>query len=187
MNTSNALITVAVVALIAAGGFLLFIGNDTTEQPTQQPATTTQDATTSESGTTSNRSTSSPQDQSDEPGQEATSTDSEGSDVGTTTATEPAATVQYVDGEFTPQEVTVSQGETVRFTAESQNMWVASDVHPSHTEYDGTSLSEHCNGEGESFDQCESGREYSFTFDQSGEFNYHNHEQPSAKGTVIVQ
>jgi len=191
MDTNNTLIIVVAALVITAGGFLLFSGDSTTDRPAEQPTTTTQQATTSETGTTSDVSTtSSQQSQSNEAGQGVTTTDgedSEGDKASTTTTADTAATVQYVDGQFTPQEVTVSQGETVRFTAESENMWVASDVHPSHAEYDGTSLSEHCNGESQSFDQCEASQEYSFTFDQTGEFSYHNHQQPSAKGTVIVQ
>ena len=66
--------------------------------------------------------------------------------------------VSYTDAGFSPKDVTVSVGETVRFVNTSSNrMWVASDEHPTHTDYDGTSTREHCadgvatNG---TFDQC---------------------------------
>jgi len=68
-------------------------------------------------------------------------------------------------------------------------MWVASAVHPTHTLYAGTSLSEHCgNGAAnDSFDQCDAGDDYSFTFKKTGEWKYHNHVNASQTGTVIVQ
>jgi plastocyanin len=69
-------------------------------------------------------------------------------------------------------------------------MWVASDQHPTHTEYSGTSRTEHCqNGDQTSsaFDQCSAGDNFSFTFEQEGEWSYHNHENSFQGGTVVVE
>ena len=69
-------------------------------------------------------------------------------------------------------------------------MWVASDEHPSHTGYDGTSRTEHCaaNYTGPAaFDQCGSGSQYSFTFNKTGAFDFHNHAAAQFTGTIIVQ
>ena len=55
-------------------------------------------------------------------------------------------------------------------------MWVASDVHPTHDELPG-------------FDQLEgveAGNDYSFTFEEVGEWTYHNHLVPTDTGTIVV-
>lgn len=103
--------------------------------------------------------------------------------------TEGAEIVTYTSNGFSPETVTVSVGDTVRFVNNSgNNMWVASDMHPTHADYDGTSLSQHCpDPTNTSFDQCESGEEYTFTFTKTGTWNYHNHVRASHSGTIIVQ
>ena len=101
---------------------------------------------------------------------------------------EAAATVTYQDGSFRPQTVTIQQGQSVRFVNEGDGqMWVGSDQHPTHTQYDGTSVNEHCEGGVSSFDQCTTGQTFTFTFEKSGEWGYHNHVNASAGGTVIVE
>ena len=106
----------------------------------------------------------------------------------------PVTTVTLTDAGFSPAIVTVSLGETVRFVnASSRGMWVGSDDHPTHTEYDGTSTREHCadgaatNG---TFDQCTASptqSRYEYTFRKTGIFGYHNHVGASSVGTVIVK
>ena len=70
-------------------------------------------------------------------------------------------------------------------------MWTASGVHPTHTAYSGTSLSQHCPDTAEvAFDQCKgeaSGVSWTFTFTKTGIWGYHNHSRSSDMGTVIVQ
>lgn len=102
--------------------------------------------------------------------------------------------VTLTDTGFSPESVTIAQGQTVRFVnSSSRGMWVGSDDHPTHTEYDGTSTREHCadgiatNG---TFDQCTAGPTgtyWEYTFDKSGTFGYHNHVGASHSGTIIVQ
>lgn len=104
-----------------------------------------------------------------------------------------AALVTLTDSGFTPATVTVNVGDTVRFQNDSaRGMWVGSDEHPTHTDYDGTSTREHCadgmNTNG-TFDQCGSsnaGSTWEYTFTKSGTFGYHNHVGASSKGTIIV-
>lgn len=97
-------------------------------------------------------------------------------------------TVRYAANGFSPQTITVSQGETVTWISEGPSMWVATDNHPSHRKYDGTSTQQHCNGEStDTFDACGAQQQYSFTFDKTGEWSYHNHVRPSHGGTVIVE
>lgn len=86
--------------------------------------------------------------------------------------------VTYDDGGFTPKEISVSQGQTVRFVNKSSgNMWVASDIHPSHEilpEFDNKK-------------SIGNGENYEFTFTKVGVWKYHNHIKPSSVGTVIVE
>lgn len=100
-----------------------------------------------------------------------------------------SATVTYDGTSFSPQTVTIKQGGTVTFTDTNGTMWVASDPHPVHTGYDGTSRSEHC-AAGYSgaapFDQCGTGASYSFAFDKVGSWGYHDHVNHAAIGTIVV-
>ena len=86
--------------------------------------------------------------------------------------------VTYGDEGFAPREIAVTKGQTVRFINKgSDNMWVASDTHPTHTvlpEFD----SKKSLGNGEN---------YEFTFIKIGEWNYHNHIKPNSIGTIIVK
>lgn len=96
---------------------------------------------------------------------------------------------------FTPSTLTISSGDTVVFRNVGEvGIEPAVDLHPTHTQYDGTSRGEHCeNGEPnpEVFDSCspvEPGESYAFTFDKEGEWAYHDHTyNPGNKGTIIVE
>jgi len=85
--------------------------------------------------------------------------------------------VTYSDGGFNPKTVTVKVGTTVTFMNDSSGaMWVASDPHPVHTLLSG-------------FDELNSvrkGGSYEYTFTKVGTWTYHNHMNPSMKGTVVV-
>lgn len=110
---------------------------------------------------------------------------------GTTSA---PVTVTYTDTGFSPATVTVHVGDTVRFTnASSGSMWVGSDDHPTHTEYDGTSTRDHC-VEGVAvrgaFDACSAvpaGASWTYTFAKAGTYGYHNHTSAGNTGTIVVQ
>lgn len=100
-----------------------------------------------------------------------------GADV--SVGTKPAVTVRYDGSVFTPKTVTVSQGQSVTFINDSTgNMSVASDDHPTHTIYP-------------EFDQYKtasrSKKEFTFTFTKVGTWDYHNHLNANAVGTVIVK
>lgn len=98
------------------------------------------------------------------------------------------ATVNYTANGFTPDPVTIKQGGTVTFVSKDGSpMWVASNAHPTHMQYDGTSKKEHCpDPAGTAFDQCSSGTSYSFTFQKVGSWNYHNHVNADDGGTINV-
>lgn len=94
--------------------------------------------------------------------------------------------VKYTEDGFSPKTLTIKQGETVTWINEdSDPMWIASNPHPVHTDYP---ESGGCSGS--KFDACkpiEKGGSYSFTFDKTGNWGYHNHLTPSNMGTIIVQ
>ena len=70
---------------------------------------------------------------------------------------------------------------------DGSRMWVASDPHPSHTGYSGTTKQQHCpDVQGVAFDQCSIGPSYSFVFQKIGTWGYHNHASANDGGTVIV-
>ena len=101
-------------------------------------------------------------------------------------------TVIYGDNGFSPATVTIKKGDTVTFVNQSsRNMWVGSAMHPTHSVYDGTNLTSHCAaGATPSFDQCKdvsNGGSYSFTFNKTGSWGYHNHSASSHSGKVIVE
>ena len=108
---------------------------------------------------------------------------------GTVPAGEPVIT--YTDDGFSPSELTVAVGTEVRFVnSSSGNFWPASAIHPTHTVYPGSNIS--LCGTADAliaFDACggiAAGGSYSFTFDEVGEWGYHNHLNASEFGRVIV-
>ena len=118
-------------------------------------------------------------------------------DTATTTPSVTAApmsvTVNYTDSGFSPSPITVAKGGTVTFVNKgSAQMWVATGPHPAHTGYDGdaTSRAIHCAAGytgPKPFDQCVVGTSYTFTFDKTGTWPFHNHVKASDFGQVIVK
>ena len=100
-------------------------------------------------------------------------------------------TIIYRDGKYDPRLVDITIGQTVTWINEDQVFWPATDLHPTHTIYPETNIIK-CNQPEERavmFDACEpmpSGSEYSFTFNEPGEWGFHDHINPAAKGTVTV-
>ncbi len=86
--------------------------------------------------------------------------------------------VRYTDNGFVPSKIEVSTGTMVEFVNESNmEMWVASDVHPSHEKLP-------------TFDQFRSfkkGGLYRYVFDKAGTWDYHDHISPSLVGIVTVR
>ena len=91
---------------------------------------------------------------------------------------------------FKPSVLVVSKGETVLFkSTDGTKRWPASNVHPVHTVYPGSNIS-HCFDASDIsmiFDACALLSEYSFTFNEVGSWNYHDHESPAKTGTIIVE
>jgi plastocyanin len=166
MNKST--LAIVIVAVVAVGGFFLLRGSQPASTPTPTASPTRETSTLPTSGTQPSPS----------PG-------------GTNIQTE-GKTVVYGASGFSPATLRVKSGETVTFKNESSNrVWPASDVHPTHRLYSGTSLSDHCPDETNSaFDACRGlspGEEWSFTFTKSGTWTYHDHLNPQATGTIVVE
>jgi len=101
-------------------------------------------------------------------------------------------TVVYSDSGYSPSVLTVKKGDTVVFENQSsQSVWTASDIHPIHSAYSGSSLNEHCpDPANASFDACRvyaPGESWSFTFNKVGSWQYHNHVFAAHAGTVVVE
>ena len=101
-------------------------------------------------------------------------------------------TVTYGPGGFNPSTVTIAKGGTVNWVAApgADELWVASNPHPTHQGYDGTTKDQHCAAAYAGptpFDECKTGTAYSFTFNTAGTWGYHNHGNHSDTGVVIVQ
>jgi len=97
----------------------------------------------------------------------------------TTVSNTYALTVQvnYNGSSFSPPVVTIQPNDTVTWTNQSTNfLELSSDPHPIHTDYPPLNLG-----------LINSGTSKSLTFPTVGSYGYHNHLQPSATGTVIVQ
>jgi plastocyanin len=100
-------------------------------------------------------------------------------------------TIRYTADGFSPKGVTIQAGQKVTFVNDTQgNMWVASDEHPTHTEFDGTDRATHCSGTYTGptpFDQCQPGSSYTFVFAKAGSYTFHNHSAAQYEGTVTVK
>ena len=109
-----------------------------------------------------------------------------------TTATTGTIVIYGAQG-FSPAHVTVAVGTKVTFVNQNgDEMWIASDPHPTHQGYDGTTKDQHCSAGytgATPFDECSAGgmrTSYSFTFTKVGTWGYHNHGAAADKGTVTV-
>lgn len=89
----------------------------------------------------------------------------------------PNKIVQFNGNGFVPQSTTIKKGTTVAFAnANIKNIWIASNPHPTHTDYPGF----------DSLKAIAPGNAYSFTFDRVGTWGYHNHLNPAQHGSIIV-
>ena len=92
---------------------------------------------------------------------------------------------------FSPNRLEINAGESVTFINQDSNEhWPASDVHPTHTVYPGSDKKKCGTSEEKNiFDACkglDNSEEYSFTFNEKGSWNYHDHLRPSLAGIIIV-
>ena len=100
--------------------------------------------------------------------------------------------VQITEEGFSPDFVEINNGESVTFINKmSSKSWPASNAHPTHKDYPGSDIKK-CFGDGkeEVFDACKGlseGESYTFIFDESGEWKYHDHLSSRKMGVVLVK
>ena len=110
-----------------------------------------------------------------------------------TSDTSTSTTITYTKDGFSPKDVEIAKGEAVTFVNDSTGkMWPASAKHPTHTVYPGSDI-EKCEADGDKgilFDACkgiESGESWSFIFNETGKWFYHDHIKSSNFGSVTVK
>jgi|GEM_PF-711489 len=100
----------------------------------------------------------------------------------------PSYTLVTYDGQnFVPHKITIAKGSTVRFlNISTDDMWVASGIHPLHNEYPERALNS-CAPT--TFDQCTAvakGGYWDFKFNVDGTWDYHNDKKVISGGIVHV-
>ncbi|OGI60979.1 hypothetical protein A2641_01655 [Candidatus Nomurabacteria bacterium RIFCSPHIGHO2_01_FULL_37_25] len=169
---NKTIIAIAIVGVVLVGGYFLFRGS---YQSTPVPQISNQQPTTQPSDLEPSVS--------EQPSQQPPTSQ---------TPEVKENLVTYSNSGYSPSTLTIKKGETVTFKNQSSNsMWTASAKHPTHVVYSGTSLSEHCpDPDNTAFDTCtsiEPGDSWSFKFDISGTWKYHNHLNPADTGTIVVE
>ncbi|MCR4335830.1 MAG: hypothetical protein NUV57_04815 [archaeon] len=98
----------------------------------------------------------------------------------------------YTDAGFAPNPLTIKTGDSVTWiNNSSMDMWPATAMHPTHTAYPGSGIQK-CGTDEEPgiFDACRGiapGESYTFTFNETGEWAYHDHLTPSNFGKIIAE
>ena len=88
------------------------------------------------------------------------------------------ATISYSDGAFTPKDVQIQAGQTIKFVnGSTQPVWPASNIHPTHSVYP----------EFDSARPVAPGQSWSFSFDRPGIWLFHNHLAPEQVGRIRVE
>jgi len=104
----------------------------------------------------------------------------------TPTTTAKTVTIEITSSGFLPSTTEINKGDTVIFTnRDSNEHWPASASHPTHTVYP-----ESGGCIGSKFDACKGlkqGENWSFTFNQAGTWGYHDHLNPSLRGSIVVK
>ncbi|MBY0111048.1 cupredoxin domain-containing protein [Patescibacteria group bacterium] len=90
---------------------------------------------------------------------------------------EGAIVVELTKEGFSPSELTIAKGESVTFRTTGTDLyWPASNLHPSHGIYP----------EFDPLKPLQPTEVWSFTFDQVGEWKYHDHLAPYFTGVITV-
>lgn len=167
MSTTGWAVTIIAIIIILAGGWWYF------SQAPVTPATTSTTAVVNS-------------------GDNGAAADTSGADASASTSAQATGpTIHFTATGFAPKDVTIQVGQKVTFVNDTAGgMWVASDAHPTHTDFDGTDRATHCSGTYTGptpFDQCQPGSTYTFVFTKAGTFAFHNHMAAQYEGTVTVQ
>ena len=86
--------------------------------------------------------------------------------------------IKMMPGSFSPSTINIKKGETVAWiNKDSQFRWPASNIHPTHEIY----------SEFDSKQPLAQGEAWLFTFENVGQWRFHDHLISRLKGTVIVE
>jgi len=97
--------------------------------------------------------------------------------LNTDTLAQGSAVIVLKDTGFEPREVTVLEGATVTFVNQTLNpFWPASNLHPTHQLYP----------EFDPLHPLGPEEEWSFTFNEAGTYNFHDHIRAYFVGTIHV-
>jgi len=102
------------------------------------------------------------------------------------------AGITQTDEGFFPAEIRVRAGASVTFRNQSSRPgWPASNVHPIHTDYPDSGIFKCGTAEASNiFDACRGippGDSWTFKFEQTGRWGYHDHLRPGFGGLVVVE
>lgn len=105
------------------------------------------------------------------------SNESDSSQIEPDVEQEAAATITYSGTEFTPSSTTVQTGDVIEIINESSNvLYFASDDHPLH--HDNSELN---------VGDIQPGSSTTFTISTSGTWGFHDHNNASASGEIVVE
>ena len=99
--------------------------------------------------------------------------------------------IRITESGFEPNNIEINIGERITFINEKESeAWPASDAHPTHTFYPGSSI-RLCgtSKQSEIFDACRGfakGESWTFTFIQRGTWKYHDHLDSGTRGVIAV-
>ena len=101
-------------------------------------------------------------------------------------------TIEITPSGFNPIELIIKAGDKVTFlNKDTSEHWPASAMHPTHTVYPRSGIEKCGTSEQEGiFDACkglEQGEFFSFTFNEKGSWNYHDHVSSGKFGKIIVE
>lgn len=92
--------------------------------------------------------------------------------------TVPDIVIQFKDGAYNPNNVTIKVGQTITFSNIGGDLiWPASNIHPTHQIYP----------EFDPRKSIKAGDSWGFTFTRPGIWKYHDHLQPQISGEIIVE
>ncbi len=178
MNTKYLFTAIAVVVVLVVALFIYNQHNKQT-QPATESNTNTVDLNTNTSENTNESNTNTTNDNGNGNANANVNTNTTNTNSNSNTSGKPSVfEVTYNGTSFSPSTINAKVGDVVIFKNSSDSsFWPASDPHPTHTNYP----------EFDAKRPIPSGQTYEFKFTKAGSWGYHNHLNPSARGTIIVK
>ena len=100
--------------------------------------------------------------------------------------------IEFTADGYAPNKLAIKNGDTVTWVNKTSTAtWPASAKHPTHEAYPGSSIGK-CGTaeEAKIFDACrgiKQNQSYSFTFNETGTWFYHDHLNPTKFGQIVVE